>query len=229
MIKKVVIMKKPSADKSGTAKSENFRHNMVFLLFLSVVLSISIPSCGKTGGDTSVVIPDISSATDTSLQPAAGNEVVLIRGNYWITGIPGFGANGFSALSGEYRFQPAGGVATSPGNITSYGSGREGDFLVYVTRDVLYFSGEWQNRPGTGNSKVYQRSGEEGFLAAAILDDSRENSWVAILRFPKGLEGAGINGDVFDKLLRAWTTRLLYFLSLSKTPGDVSLPAVLDF
>jgi len=224
-------MEKPAANKSWSGKNEMSRHMKIFPLFLSALVLICIPSCEKTGNDSSVVIPDVPSEADNSLRTGAVNEAVLLRGNYWITGIPGFGVNGFSALTGEYRFLPAGGInsKTSRGNISSGESGREGDFLAYVTRDALFFSGEWQSMPGTGNGKVYQRSGDEGFLSAVILDDGRENSWVAILRFPQGLEGAGITTDVFNTMFRTWTSRLLYFLSLSKTPGDVSLPAALDF
>ena len=152
---------------------------------------------------------------------AAGREAVLIRGNYWVSGIAGFGANGFSAIAGEYRLQTAGNGEN--------GAKPEEDFAVYVTKEALYFSGDWQTRPGMGNIPVFQRTGEEGFLAAAVVNDSRGDSWIAVFRFKRGLEGAGISGDIFNRMLQVWTNRLAYFISSARTPGDVSLPAALEF
>jgi hypothetical protein len=146
-------------------------------------------------------------------ESAAAGEMVLIRGNYWVSGIPGFGVNSFSALAGEYRLK----------------SGADADFSVYLTREPIYFSAEWQIRPGTGDISVHQRTGETGYLAAAMLDDSPGSSWVAVLFFPKGLEGAGISGDAFNRMFRVLTGRILYFISLSRSPRELSLPAALEF
>ena len=178
-------MKKPEKSKSGIAGP--FPQKRGVSLFLSVVLLLCLAPC------------------------VTGEEVVLIRGNHWVTGIPGFGINGFSALAGEYRFQ------------------NTGDFSVYLTREPLYFSAEWQTRPGTGDISVVQRQSEEGYFAATVLDDGRETAWIAVFLFPRGLEGAGIGGSVFNRMLRVWTSRLSYFISLAKTARDVSLPAAVEF
>ena len=155
----------------------------------------------------------------------AATEAVLIRGNRWVNGIAGFGANGFPALSGEYRLQ-----ARAAANAASRGGhGAEADFSVHVTREALHFSGEWQPRGGTGNIPVLQRTGEEGFLAALVIADRRGASWNAIFRFKDGLEGAGISGDDFNRLLQVWSGRFSFFLYLSTAPTDVSLPAALEF
>ena len=185
-----------------------FTEKKVFLLFLSVFFLFCVPSF------------------------VAGGEVVMIRGNYWVSGIAGFGSNGFSALVGEYRLQAAG--AISQVRLLANERARflpgEGDFTVYATREPLFFSGEWQARPGIGGgSPVLQRMGEEGFLAAAAVNDGSGASWTAIFRFKQGLEGAGISGDEFNRMLRNWTSRLFYFLSHTRTSRDISLPAVLVF
>ena len=190
-------------------------------LFFAVSLLLCIG--GGVFPQTSAKVSATAAANVPATVPAkasatAGREVVLVRGNYWISGIAGFGANGFSALAGEYRFQAAG----EKGN-------PEGDFSVYVTREALYFSGEWQVRPGTGNIPVVQRTGEEGYLVAAAVDDGHGISWTAVFRFKRGLEGSGISGDLFNRMLQVWTSRLSYFLSNSRTAGDISLPAVLEF
>ena len=143
--------------------------------------------------------------------------IILLRGNNWITGIAGFGHNGFSALSGDYRLE---GQAAG---------GNNRDFTVYVTKENLYFSDYWQPRSGTGNLPVFQSTGKDGFFAAAMLEDSHGAPWAAVFHFPAGLDGAGLSDVVFNQLLRAWTGRFLYFLSLSKNLSELSLPAALDF
>ena len=177
-------------------------------------------------GDTSVnsVSLPAPAATLAAAPAAEVPEVVLVRGNYWVNGISGFGINGFSALTGEYRIR---GFPAQPAE--------GGVFTVFVTREPLFFSGEWQNRPvptgtaGTRNISVLQRSGEEGFFAATEVADGRGTTWIAVLWFRTGLEGAGISGDVFNRIFRVWTSRLSYFLSLARMPGEISLPAVLEF
>ena len=156
-----------------------------FLLFLSLLFVVCLPA-------------------------ATAEEMVLIRGNYWVNGIPGFGTNSFSALSGVYRIG-------------------ESEFSVYLTKEALYFSGVWQRRPGFGDVSVFQRQGKEGFLVATPLDDNRGNTWFAVFLFTAGLERAGFSDDAFNRMLRLWTSRASYFLSLFGTSTDPSLPAVLEF
>ena len=197
-----------------------------FLLFLSAFFLICLSSCEKSGDvfengenpteENSAAVPVALPGSVT-----ADRELVLIRGNYWVTGIAGFGANSFLALAGEYRLQAAGILRPEPPS-------GEGDFSVCLTMEPLYFSGEWQVRPGTGNISALQREGEEGFLVAAVVHDSRGTSWIAVFRFKQGLEGIGINGDLFNRILQNWVSRVSYFLSLSKTQGDISLPAALE-
>jgi hypothetical protein len=150
--------------------------------------------------------------------------MLLVRGNYWTHGISGFGHNRFSALTGEYRLDGVSGEAAANKN------GGANTFFVYLTREPLYFSEEWQTgRRGMTDIEIFQREGEEGFLAAVPLDDGRGASWVAVFRFPFGLEAAGLNDNDFNHILRIWIRRFSYFLSLAKTPGELSLPAAVEF
>jgi hypothetical protein len=139
-------------------------------------------------------------------------EAVLVRGNNWVHGIPGFGVNGFAALSGDYRFE-----------------GPSSGFTVYVTRELLYFSEDWRLRPGMGNIELFQRSGEEEDFTALILDDSQGSFWTVVFLFPPGLAGTGLDAEAFNRLLRAWTARLSYFLFFSASPQDISLPGAVEF
>ena len=149
--------------------------------------------------------------------------VVLLKGNSWINGISVFGENSFSSLYGEYRLEGA----AAPHEVPESPDKR--DFKIQVTRESLYFSEEWQSWPGTESIRVYHRSDEEGFHGAAIMEGSQGAAWTAVFQFPRGLEEAGLSTDAFNQLVRAWTGRFLYFLSLSKAPSDLSLPAALEF
>ena len=151
---------------------------------------------------------------------AGAGEMLLIRGNYWVNGIPGFGVNGFSALSGDYRYRA--------GEVPDEG-GREEVFSVYLTREPLFFPSEWQSRQGTGGIQVFQRRGEEGFLAAALLDDGMGSTWFAVFWFKQGLQASGFGEEDFNRMLRIWAGRVIYFVSLSKSPRDISLPAAVEF
>jgi len=200
-------------------------------------------SCEKSGGlsgggvNTAGEIPaGIAGAVSTSpvaisgaannVSPQAVREVILIRGNYWVSGISGFGNNSFAALSGVYRFDDTS-TQTTAG---------EREFAVYLTMEPLYFSGEWQKRPGTGTIPAVQRAEGEEFLVAAAPDEggvapasSAGASWTAVFRFPRGLEDAGFSDTGFNQMLRVWIGRFSYFLSLSNTTGEISLPAVVEF
>jgi len=119
------------------------------------------------------------------------NEAILIRGNKWISGIPGFGDNSFSSLSGDYRLQDssdgissgsAGGsaVGSAGGNINeisgniSGGSIESREFSVYVTREQLYFSGEWRTGSAMGNAPVFNRNTPGRNFMATTLEDNGE-------------------------------------------------------
>ena len=194
---------------------------------MGLSLLLLLPACAKTG-DTSAVGDALSPGTALAstvgqsrpADPAGiSRKMILCKGNNWIAGVSGFGENCFSALSGGYRLEGPDRIGDSP----------DVDFQVDVTREPLYFSGEWQPRPAAGNVSVYQCAGEDGFCVAVIMEDSDGIHWAAVFRFPNGLEEAGLSEAVFSQMLRAWTGRFLYFLSLSKDNSDLSLPAVLDF
>ena len=191
------------------------------LKFLRLPLLLILAACAKIGEAPVTVVAAGSAAQNIEAESAllreagVSRKLVLSKGNNWATGISGFGVNSFSVLSGEYRLADR--------------KGPDGDFSVRVTAAPLYFSGIWQSRPVTGNVLVYQCTGEVGFLAAVIMEDDYGTSWTAVFCFPFGLEEAGLSEDSFSQMLRAWTGRFLYFLSLSKSPSELSLPAVLDF
>lgn len=156
---------------------------------------------------------------ETSLRVETTRRVVLSRGNQWVNGIPGFGVNVFAALAGEYRLSPRAAGGT--------GSGGAGDFSLYLTTESLFFTGEWQ--PWPQNDRILWRDDEGAFLAAMAIEDSRGGpSWIAVFEFSHGLEEAGLDANAFNQVIRIWTSKFIYFLSLSKIIEDVSLPAVVE-
>ena len=164
-----------------------------------------------------------AAADSASGQPeTAGRDAVLIRGNYWTRGVLGFDENGFSVLIGDYRISNG---VLPPGETAKADAG---SFSVSLTMEPIYFSDGWQPLSAR-NLRVFQRSGEDGFFAAIVLDDGLGTIWTAVFHFPLGLEGAGLALEDLSLLLRAWADSFLYFLSLSKTPTDLSLPAALEF
>ena len=62
-----------------------------------------------------------------------------------------------------------------------------------------------------------------------MVDDGRGSYWIAVFEFPMGLKETGLGADTFNRLIQVWTSKFLYFLSLSKTIVDVSLPAIVEF
>ena len=206
-------MKKPE-DNKRTSK------NLPVILITLFMLA----GCGKAGennendGYLAAGNPAGDGAAKTAIEegrPVTAGEAILVRGNNWIYGIPGFKDNGFHALTGEYRFQTA-------------GAGEE-RILVYLCSEHLYFSEEWQPRRGMGNIQASQRSAGEGFLICVMLDDGKGVLWNAIFQLPFKLEEKASGNDALNQFLTAWSNRFLYFLSMTKTQGDISIPAVVEF
>jgi hypothetical protein len=167
-------------------------------------LMVLLFSCGSEKPPPAGTDPEAAAP-----QPAVPREAVLTRGNGWVTGIPGFGSNAFPALSGEYSL----GAAV---------------FSVYASREPIFFSDTWQRRPGTGTAAVFQRLVGNTFLAAAVLE-AGPDPWTVVFEFPGGIADTGLEDAAFNRLIGAWSSRFLYFVSLVKTPGDVSLPAAVGF
>jgi hypothetical protein len=157
---------------------------------------------------------------------------VLNRGNGWVKGVPGFGVNAFDALYGDYRLDPPDPAAPAAGDPSG---GETPGFSVWVTRAPLYLDGEiWRNRPGiSGSGARWRVAGERSFFAAAL--GSGGEGLTAVFEFPAVSDGRGgaevpaLPGDLVNRIVSNWVIRFNYFYALIKTPGDMSLPAVVAF
>jgi hypothetical protein len=168
-------------------------------------------------------VPDKTART--APPSVAPHEAVLVRGNGWVTGIPGIARNAFPALLGVYRLE--GLEFQEP----EEGAGTEkAVFWVYAGREPVVFSGDWQRRPETGNNGVLQRLRGKDLLAATVIEAGPvQGSWTVIFEFPGGILDTGLESAGLGRLIEAWSSRFLYFVSFIKTPGDASLPAVVFF
>jgi hypothetical protein len=157
------------------------------------------------------------------LAPVAGAQsagrwaVILMSGNRWVTGVPGFGDNAFPALTGQYRLEmtdPAEGG--QPPAETPF-------FSIWLTAEPLVFpEGSW--RPRSGLSGVLERESGEGRFISLPLSAER-GAWTAVFLF----YGPAPDDASLNRLIGAWTDRFLYYFSLVKILTDVSMPAVVYF
>jgi hypothetical protein len=156
--------------------------------------------------------------TGVTAAGAQERRAILIQGNTWVTGIPGFENNVFPAVSGKYRleFSPSGAV-------------REDQAVsLWLCREPLHFSGDlWQSRSGIpGLSAVQRRNGEVQLFGLSFSGGINLGFWTAVFQFDRGIEAAGLDDESANALVGKWVERFRYFLFLIKNPADVSLPAV---
>ena len=185
-------------------------------------------SCEKPGGilkDAPLRAGNSGSAfTGTRDQAAHGSAAILVKGNGWVSGIPGFGTNAFRALAGAYRLD---GADTAENAVTGKDAAGN-NFNVFVTGELLYFSGEWQAATA-GNMQAYQLYGADGFVEALILEDSKGVFRTVVFQVPQGLDSGGITAFSFSRMLPAWAGKFLYFASQADSAAEISLPAVVEF
>ncbi len=131
---------------------------------------------------------------------------ILVRGTLQVRGVPHLPANAVPALYGEYRLDAA-------------------PVRVWVVREELFLTPEWEEIPfrspqGT-RIRAYSRTvgTREATGTAFALRDSAY--WI-LAEAPAALS----NPAAFLETLAA---RLAYFAAQAKSPGDLSLPAVLEY
>jgi hypothetical protein len=152
---------------------------------------------------------------------AQSRRAVLDRGNVWVTGIPGLGDNRLSALFGEYRLE----IPVEAGESLP----EDRRCRIWLTGEALPFTGDWQLRTRISGTAVLQRQEGEDLLTGFSLSGGPGlGSWAAVFLFPRGAV-AGLDDPGIDALMSRWLNRFLYFLSLIKTPSDLSFPAVFTF
>ncbi|MDR1618418.1 MAG: hypothetical protein LBS06_05145 [Treponema sp.] len=155
-------------------------------------------------------------APEAGAQNTGRRAAILMSGNRWVTGIPGFGDNAFPALIGQYRLETA-----APGE--EQPPAGEGGFSIWLTAEPLVFpEGLW--RPWGGLPGALERKGGEGHFIS-LPPSAERGAWTAVFLFP----GPVPDDASLNRLIGAWTDRFLYYFSLVKIPTDVSMPAAVYF
>jgi hypothetical protein len=157
---------------------------------------------------------------------ADSRRVILVKGNEWVFGLPGLGENAFTALYGLYSSESDDSPEESPAP-----DQRRGTLSVWLSREWLYFSdARWEIRPDVSAYRVLQRY-EGDTLIVAVFPEGRTagDDWTIFIQFPERGAAAGLNDRAVNRLIEAWTSRCLHFLSRAETKADVSLPAVVFF
>jgi hypothetical protein len=137
--------------------------------------------------------------------------MILERGNVWTTGLPGFGENALPALSGTYSI-------TTPDETADTAL-----FTVWLCREALYYD-DWDTRAGTWSEdfRVLEKQSRDSLLVAASFNES----WTGIFSFPGVLD---LSQNDIDRIIGIYRSRFLYFLTLTHSSSDISLPAQMDF
>jgi hypothetical protein len=224
---------------------------------IAVFLLLLPGSCGVLdediyGTDGAGPIPPAEPAAGPAQPVQAFNRgAILIRGNEWVAGLPGFPANAFSALYGEYRLEfseaalsvgpDSAGAAPAGTDAGGTGAGNPRlevrpfvddppDFYLWLSREGLYLPEDaWEARAGIPGYTVQQRDEEGSLLAASAIDGgTARDVWTVLFQFPPSTRTLLSTGET-NLLIRTWISRFRYFLSLAAAPADVSLPAVVNF
>jgi hypothetical protein len=211
---------------------------------IGAILALISGACGVFDGDihgadaVELILPD-QTVIPVQMVQAAGRRAILIRGNDWVAGLPGFPDNAFAALYGEYRLEFPGEAAGTGSAGTDAGAFRIAalsagkgppDFYAWLSRERLYFLEDiWETRAGITGYPAQQRNMGDSLLVAVEIDGGKDrDAWTALFQFPQSAGTMFGAGDL-NLLIRSWILRFRYFLSLAAMPADISLPAVVNF
>jgi hypothetical protein len=165
---------------------------------------------GSAGNSTESRAVSALPAEDAARLPegSSGRRMILEKGNFWVTGIPGFGENALPALSGVYGIVPLDGTASA-------------GFSVWLCRETLYYN-DWVPRAGAEDFRALEKPGRNSLLVAVPLNET----WTGIFSFP---DAQDLSRNDIDRIIGIYRSRALYFLALANSSSDISLPAQADF
>lgn len=152
--------------------------------------------------------------------------IILMEGNYPVRGIPCFGENAIPAIKGEYKIEVP--------NDSAIQSAKDSPLLItaWLTSEFMYISPElWQVRSSLQNLRAMEMQNDEGLYVVSSFPGtvSEQEKWTILFHFPKTAIDAGITNAMINRIMQNWTSRLLYYISLSQNENQISLPAVITF
>ncbi len=200
------------------------------LLFSSCEMALRlkdqiIPS-PQSGSATGVLVSYFPDQKLPETVPVRLPTVILNKGNKLVYGLPGFGENAIRAITGEYKIELPENTAgqtekTSPLVITAW-----------LTSEFMFISPElWSPRVSLQTYHAMERRDDQGLHIISGLPNTvaGQEKWTILFSIPGETINAGITDAYTDRIIRAWTSRLSYYISISQTDIQVSLPAVVTF
>lgn len=187
-----------------------------FLLFplLSCEVAGFLPSSSAgfqgTQGEDGPERASTAGSPITSAGPPGS--ALLERGGRPVSGLPGFGANAFRGLYGEYSLYGR----TDSGNLPPE------PVRVWVSAEPLHFSSRLWTEERLGSLVLYA-SREGGLWAADGASSGSLAPWTAIFGFDNTLPEKA-RRDFITKFIE----RFSYYLGSARRSTDVSLPAILE-
>jgi hypothetical protein len=141
----------------------------------------------------------------TKAPPPKNPRAILVRGTESVKGLPGFEANAFESIYGEYRLEMSGVTVQ-----------------VWATREALYFDPAAWSKRTVGSYASQRRTDADGRVIFAA--EPSVPGWTAIAVFPPD----GIAATEMDLFFRLFLDRFSHFLVGAKVPTDASFPATIE-
>jgi hypothetical protein len=148
----------------------------------------------------------------------AQRRAILLRGNEWVRGVPGFGENAFPAIFGAYRLDDP-----DREMVTSYSSAEEAAFSVWVCHEALFFDDNWQLLPDIGGYPARRYLKDDNLFLAISFDSRIGRPWDAVFIFARDIP----DNSWLNQFIEAWIIRFLHFLT--ETDEQLSLPAIVSY
>lgn len=179
-----------------------------------VSLSVNVPS----SADSQNISDEIASVSSPT--------IILMKGNNLVYGLPCFDENAIQAVKGEYKIE-------MPDN-TIVQTGEDVPLFVnsWLTSEFLYFSPDlWKPRRSLQNFRAMEMRDDENLYIVLRFPDTiaGQEKWTILFGIPGESIAAGINDSLITRMIQNWTSKLSYYISISQSESQISLPAVITF
>lgn len=152
--------------------------------------------------------------------------IILMKGNNLLHGLPCFGENAIPAILGEYKLEmPEDAITQSDAN---------SPLLInfWLTSEFIYLSPEqWKERTELRTFHAMEMQNDEGLYIFLRFPDTMTSQakWSILFCIPQETIDAGIQDVMINRMIQNWTARLSYYISISQSESQISLPAVIAF
>jgi hypothetical protein len=141
---------------------------------------------------------------------------ILLRGNEWVRGIPGFEKNAFLAIFGAYRLDN---IDREP----DFSTAEEAAFSVWVCQEALFYDENWLLLPDIGGHPAHRYLKDNNLFVAVSFESRTRRSWDAVFRFARDIP----YNSWLNQFIEAWVFAFLRFMA--ETDELLSLPAIVSY